>query len=87
MLLTISSQPIAGTYQDTKGRRITKLEWQEEAKSTTNWQEVLSNWWQGLQAQNAEFLMTQDNLVLETNQKVELAWSTDLTKPLTNWTE
>jgi hypothetical protein len=87
MLSTISSQPIAGAYQDTKGRRITKLEWQEETKPTTNWQEILSKWWQGLQAQNAEFLMTQDNLILEANQKVELTWSADLTKPSTNWTE
>jgi|GEM_PF-6329677 len=42
MLSTISSQPIAGTYQDTKGRRIKKLEWQEETKPTTNWQDDLS---------------------------------------------
>ena len=87
MLSTISSQPIAGTYQDTKGRRIKKLEWQEETRPTTNWQSDLSKWWQGLQIQNGEFLMTQDNLVLETNQKVELTWSADLTKSPTNWSE
>lgn len=77
MLISISTQSIGGSYQDTKGQRFEiKTLWNEEAMITTSWgrESLLLG----------EYLFTENNLVLQTERGPNL----ELEKiPTTTWTE
>jgi len=86
MIISISSQPIGGSYKNSQWRRDEVItEWITEPSISTIWQNALSQWWNGIQTQNLENLLTQNEEILETNQEAFLGWSDDLNQPSTIW--
>jgi hypothetical protein len=86
MLISISSQPLGGSYKDSSFRKnVITTNWVEETKPSTIWQEEVLNWWDAITTENLENLLTDANDNLITEQQTNLTWSDDLTKPTTIW--
>jgi hypothetical protein len=86
MLISISAQPLGGSYKDSSFRKnVITTNWIEETKPSTTWQEEVLNWWDTITTENIENLLTEANDNLITEQQTNLTWSDDLIKPSTVW--
>jgi hypothetical protein len=82
----MSSQPIGGGYRDSDFRKnVVVTNWIDETRPSAVWQEEIFNWWDTVMSENGEFLLTETNDNLITEQQTNLTWSDDLTKPSTTW--
>ncbi|GIW67877.1 MAG: hypothetical protein KatS3mg096_745 [Candidatus Parcubacteria bacterium] len=87
MLTGFSTQPIAGSFVDTRGQKYpTKTIWTRENQITSTWIAESLNWWDSILTENSDFLLTENNEILITEQKTFLTWAKE-TIGSTTWTK
>jgi hypothetical protein len=85
MITGFSTQTIGGSFVDTQGQRYqVKTTWVEEAGISSIWIEESLNWWDSILLEDSNFLLTESQDYLTTEQVTNLNWSKE-TMGSTTW--